>query len=139
MKQTVFEIEAGTMNRFLDLLRGREDGRAPSESEALPRRAVFVAPLTRARNEGGVPVVTRRVRASFVYGSDLVILTRLTYDGYELGPPAEDTEKNAARQDEVLDKTRRQIQDWLLEQEIELPIITAWLKPAAGGTSGQER
>lgn len=44
IQQGIFEIEAGTMERFLELLRSREEEGVPSEDETLPRRAVFVAP-----------------------------------------------------------------------------------------------
>ncbi|MGF1473152.1 MAG: hypothetical protein ACFB50_15620 [Rubrobacteraceae bacterium] len=44
MTQATFEIDAGTMDRFLDLLRSREDEHVPTEDDTLPRRAIFVAP-----------------------------------------------------------------------------------------------
>lgn len=132
MTQATFELEAGTMEHFMDLLRFREDERVPSEDDTLPRRAVLVAPITHSRaDQYGAPVVTRRVRASFVYGSDLVTLTRLTYDGYELGPPADDRQNNNARQDEVLKATKDQIEEGLKGLGFSLPVAVAWLKPAA--------
>jgi hypothetical protein len=127
-----FEIEAGTLERFLELLRDREDERVPSEEETLPRRAVFVAPLRHARVSEGIPVVTRRVQAAFAYGPDLVTLTRVTADGYEFPSPAEDVEKNSARQDEVLQTTRRQIEAGLEALGLSLPVRVGWLKTAGG-------
>ncbi|MGF1473153.1 MAG: hypothetical protein ACFB50_15625 [Rubrobacteraceae bacterium] len=58
-------------------------------------------------------------------------LTRLTYDGYELGPPADDRQKNNARQDEVLTATKDQIEEGLEELGFSLTVVVAWLKPAA--------
>lgn len=87
-KSSSFEIEAGTMERFLELLKSREDERVPAEEETLIRRAVFVAPLTQLRTEsGGIPVSIRRVRAAFAYGADQITLSRLVYDGFELPHP----------------------------------------------------
>ena len=132
MTQATFELEVGTMEQFLDLLRRRKEERILLEDDPLPRKAVFVAPLTRSRaDQYGAPVVTRRVRASFAYGLDLVTLTRLTYDGYELGPPAEDRQNNNARQDEVLQETKDQIEQGLGGLGFSLPVVVAWLKPAA--------
>ena len=132
-QQGIFEIEAGTVERFLELLRSREEERVPSEGEMLPRRAVFVAPLRHARTDGhGIPVVTRRVRAAFAYGPDLVILSYLTADGYEFPNPAEDAKKNAARQDEVLQKTRGLIEEGLRDIGLSLPVVVAWLKLPEG-------
>ncbi|MDP9477368.1 MAG: hypothetical protein M3R38_17080 [Actinomycetota bacterium] len=135
-----FEIEAGTMERFLELLKDREEERAPSEAGTLLRRAVFVAPLKHARVSGGIPAVTRRVRAAFAYGPDLVTLTRLTADGYEFPIPADDVEKNTARQEEVLEETKRRVEDGLEALGPSVPIRVGWLKRAgAHGDTGQER
>lgn len=133
-----FEIEAGTMASFLDLLRRREEERVPSEPETLPRRAVFVAPLRHARTtEEGIPTVTRRVQAAFAYGRDLVTLTYVTADGYEMSPPAEDEERNSGRQEERLQKTKARIEEGLTELGLALPVLTAWMKlPGASPTPG---
>ncbi len=129
-----FEIEAGTMDRFLELLKDREEERAPSEGETLLRHAVFVAPLKHARVSGGIPVVTRRVRAAFAYGGDLVTLTRVTFDGYEFPDPTGDVDKNNARQEEVLEETERQIEGGLEALGLSVPIRAGWLRQA--GASG---
>ncbi len=135
-----FEIEAGTLERFLELLRSREE-ESGSEEPALPRRAVFVAPLRHVRTfEHGIPVVTRRVRASFAYGADLVTLTYVTADGYEFPDPADDAKKNEARQDEVLQNTKVRIEEGLSELGLALPVVVAWLKQpgSAGGARRNE-
>lgn len=124
-----FEIEAGTMESFLDLLTRREDERTPSEGETVPRRAVFVAPLRHARTtEEGIPIITRRVQAAFAYGRDLVTLTQVTADGYEMSPPAEDERRNSARQQEVLEKTKARVERGLEDLDLSLPVLTAWMK-----------
>ncbi len=136
----VFEVEAGTTERFLELLKSREDERVPSEGETLPMRAVFVAPLKHARVSGGIPIVTRRVRAAFAYGADLVTLTRVTADGYEFPSPENDVEKNDARQDEVLEETKRQTEEGLEALGLSLPVRVGWLKPpgVAGNGGGDD-
>lgn len=135
-----FEIEAGTLARFLELLGSREGERAPSKDQTLPRRAVFVAPLRHARtSEHGIPVVTRRVRASFAYGPDLVTLTYVTADGYEFPDPADDAQKNDARQDKVLQDTKARIEAGLSALGLALPVVVAWLKqPGFAGGARQE-
>ena len=134
-QQGNFEIEAGTMEGFLGLLRRREDERVPSECETLPRRAVFVAPLRHARTtEEGIPTVTRRVQATFAYGRDLVTLTYVTADGYEMSPPAEDEERNSGRQEERLQNTKARIEEGLTELGLALPVLTAWMQlPSSTG------
>lgn len=128
-QQGAFEIEAGTMERFLELLRIREEERVRSEDETLPRRAVFVAPIRHARADGtGIPVVTRRVRAAFAYGADLVTLSYLTSHDYEFPSPADDARKNHARQDEVLEKTKARVEEGLRDAGLSLPVVAAWLK-----------
>ncbi|MDP9479506.1 MAG: hypothetical protein M3R38_28195 [Actinomycetota bacterium] len=132
-RQATFEIEAGTMERFLELLRSREDERLPSEDETLPRRAVFVAPIRHARtDETGIPVVSRRVRAAFAYGPDLVTLSYLTSHDYEFPSPAHDARKNHARQDEILEKTRARVEEGLRDAGLSLPVVVAWLRLPAG-------
>jgi hypothetical protein len=129
MAQGAFEVETGTMQRFLDLLRAREEQLAPAKDEPLPRRAVFVAPLTRTSTEGaGILVVTRRVRAGFAYGADLVSLTRLTSDGYEFPEPSDDHRKRAALQDEVLSKTREELEEGLRRFGLSVPVAVGWLR-----------
>ena len=123
-----FEIEAGTPEQFLKLLKDREEGRALSGAETLARRAVFVAPLGHARLSEGIPLVTRRVRAAFAYGEDLVTLTRVTADGYEFPSPSGDVENNNARQEEVLDETRRQIEDGIEALDLSVPVRVGWLR-----------
>ncbi len=134
-----FEIEAGTMESFLDLLRRREDERIPSEHDTLPRRAVFVAPLRHARTtEEGVPTVTRRVQAAFAYGRDLVTLTYVTADGYEFSPPGKEEERLSARQEETLQKTKRRIAEGLDALGLSLPVLQGWMK-LPGATRAPER
>ncbi len=132
MIQGAFEVEAGTMERFLDLLRTREKERILAEDGPLPRRAVFVAPLTRTSTDGsGIPVITRRVRAGFAYGADLVSLTRLTSDGYEFPEPSDDHEKKAALQDEVLAKTKEQLEEGIRHLGLSVPVVVGWLRQPA--------
>ena len=126
----VFQIEVGTMEGFLELLGSREEEGVPSVDDTLPRRAVFVAPLKHARLSEGIPLVTRRVRAAFAYGLDLVTLTRVTADGYEFPSPAGDVEKNDARQEEVLDETRRRIEDGIETLGLTVPVRVGWLRQA---------
>lgn len=142
MTQGTFEVEAGTMEGFLDLLRAREEERGgpPAEGETLLRRAVFVAPLTATRTDGhGIPVVTRRVRAGFANGADLVSLSRLTSDGYEFPKPSDDQEKRAALQDEVLSKTRTQIEEGASRLGLSVPVVVGWLRPAAPAGEASDR
>ena len=134
-----FEIEAGTMDSFLDLLSRREQERIPSEQETIPRRAVFVAPLRHARTtEDGIPTVTKRVQATFAYGRDLITLTYVTADGYEMSPPAQDEKQNSGRQEERLQKTKARIEEALTELGLALPVLTAWMKlPGSTGPAGR--
>ena len=125
-----FEIEAGTLEQFLKLLKDREEECALSGAEILTRRAVFVAPLKHARLSEGIPLVTRRVRAAFAYGEDLVTLTLVTADGYEFPSPSGDVEKNDARQEEVLEKTRRRIEDGIGNLRLSVPVRVGWLRQA---------
>ena len=126
----VFQIEVGTMESFLELLGSREEEGVSSDDALLPRRAVFVAPLKHARVSKGIPVVTRRVRAAFAYGADLVTLTHVTADGYEFPSPSGDVEKNDARQEEVLEKTRRRIEDGIETLGLCVPVRVGWLRQA---------
>ena len=131
-KSSSFEIEAGTMERFLELLKSREDERVPAEEETLIRRAVFVAPLTQLRTEaGGIPVSIRRVRAAFAYGGDQVTLSRHVYDGFELPPPSREGDEHESRQDEALQKIRHQIEEGVRERGLTVPVVVAWMKPPA--------
>ena len=50
-----FQIEVGTMEGFLKLLGSREEEGGSSCDDALPRRAIFVAPLKHARLSKGIP------------------------------------------------------------------------------------
>lgn len=141
MTQGAFEVEAGTLERFLNLLRAREQERGGSSAEdgTLLKRAVFVAPLTKTSFEGaGIPVITRRVHAGFAYGSDLVGLTRRTSDGYEFPEPSEDHEKKATLQDEVLLKTKTQIEEGARALGLSVPVVVGWLRlpGSAEGASG---
>lgn len=135
MTQGIFEVDAGTLENFLELLRKREEESKPTEDETCLRRAVFVAPLTRtSASDYGVPVVARRVRAGFAYGTDLVILTRLISDGYEFPKPADDTEKRSALQDEILSKTRAGIEEGASRLGLSVPVLDGWLRlPAPQG------
>src|SRR4051794_31616564 len=119
----IFQIEVGTMEGFLELLGSREEEEGvPSVDDTLPRRAVFVAPLKHVRLSGGTPLVPRRGRAAFAYGADLVTLTRVTADGYEFPSPSGDVEKNNAGQEEVLEKTKREIREGMTALGLSLPI-----------------
>ena len=133
-----FQIEVGTMDIFLELLGSREEESAPSEDALLPRHDVFVAPLKHARLSEGIPLVTRRVRAAFAYGADLVTLTRVTADGYEFPSPSGDVEKNNAGQEEVLEKTKREIREGMTALGLSLPIRVGWLKHAGVDGIGKD-
>ncbi len=86
--------------------------------------------FTATRTDGhGIPVVTRRVRASFSYSADLVSLNRLTSDGYEFPKPSDDHEKRAALQDEVLSKTKAQIEEGASRHGLPVPVVVGWLRP----------
>jgi hypothetical protein len=89
-----------------------------------------VAPLKHARLSEGIPLVTRCVRAAFSYGADLVTLTLVTADGYEFPSPSGDVEKNDARQEEVLDETRRRIEDGIETLGLSVPVRVGWLRQA---------
>jgi len=70
------------------------------------------------------------VRAAFSYGADLVTLTLVTADGYEFPSPAGDARKNDARQEEVLDETRRRIEDGIETLRLSVPVRVGWLRQA---------
>lgn len=124
-----FEIEAGTLARFLELLRSREQERVTSGGETLPRRAVFVAPIRESRvDETGIPIVTRRIRAAFAYGPDLVALTHLTSHDYEFPQPADDGKNKNARQEAALEDLKNRIEVGMSQLGISLPVIVAWMK-----------
>ncbi len=124
-----FEIEAGTLARFLELLQSREKEGVPQAHETLPRRAVFVVPIRESRaDDTGIPIVTRRIRAAFAYGPDLVALTRLTSHDYEFPEPADDGKNKNARQEEALEALKGRIEVGMGQLGISLPVIVAWLK-----------
>jgi hypothetical protein len=129
-----FEIDAGTTERFVELLQRREEELVPTGREILPRRAVFVAPIREGRtDETGIPVVARRIRAAFAYGPDLVTLSHLTSYDYEFPSPADDVRKNHARQEEVLGRIKNDIEERLGGLGLSLPVVVAWLRlPEAG-------
>jgi hypothetical protein len=135
----VFQIEVGTTEGFLELLRSREEEESgTSRDEALPRRAVFVAPLKHARLSEGIPLVTRRVRAAFAYGADLVTHTLVTADGYEFPSPSGDIEKNNARQEEVVENTKREIREGQAALGLSVPIRVGWLGHAGEDGFGKD-
>lgn len=134
----VFQIEVGTMEGFLELLHRREEEDVSSGEDTLPRRAVFVAPLKHARPSEGIPLVTRRVRAAFAYGGDLITLTRITANGYEFPPPPGDVEKNNARQEEILEKTRREVQEGVCSLGLSVPVCVGWLGHADADGFGKD-
>ncbi len=85
--RTAFELEAGGLDEFLQLLelRLREPG---ALKESLPRRAVCVADMyDQHSTEIGIACVKRYVRASFVYGEDLISLQIVSSNGYEHPDP----------------------------------------------------
>lgn len=133
-----FQIEVGTMEGFLELLGSREEEGVPSVNDTLPRRAVFVAPLKHARLSEGIPLITRRVRAAFAYGGDLVTLTRVTANGYEFPSPTDDAWKNNARQEEVLEKTRREIREGQTALGLSVPVRVGWLGHAGVDGIGKD-
>jgi hypothetical protein len=134
----IFQIEVGTTEGFLELLGSREEEGVSSEDALLPRRAVFVAPLKHARLSEGIPLVTRRVRAAFAYGADLVTLTLVTADGYESPSPSGDARKNNARQEEVLEMTKREIREGQAALGLSVPIRVGWLKHAGEDGIGKD-
>ncbi len=87
--KTAFELEAGGLVEFLRLLelRLREPG---TLRDSLPRRAVCVADMyDQHSTEIGIASVKRYVRASFIYGEDLVTLQLVSSNGYEHPDPKE--------------------------------------------------
>ena len=135
-----FEIEVGTLARFLELLRRREDERVPSEHETVPRRAVFVAPVREGHDPGtGVPFVTRRVRAAFAYGADLVTLTRKTTEDHEF-PGTPEVRENRAKNEEAAAEAKEQIVVALKQLGVDLPVVEAWMKlPGSRVEPGKDR
>ena len=123
-----FEIEAGTLAPFLELLQSRERERVPDEAETLPRRAVFVAPVREAHAPGtGVPFVTRRARAAFAYGADLVTLPRKTTDDYEF-PDTPEIRENRAKNERAAAELKGQVEVGLKQLGIELPVVVGRMK-----------
>lgn len=124
-----FELDAGTVENFLALLKDHEQHRVAREDPTLTRTAVFVAPITLTKvGETGLPEVSRRVHASFAGGPDLMILTRRTSDGFELPEPASDREERAVRQDEVLATTKAQIAEGIERLGLSVPLLNGWLR-----------
>jgi hypothetical protein len=89
---------------------------------------VFVAPLKHVRLSVGITLVTRRVRAAFAYGGDLVTLTRVTADGYGFPSPSGDVEKHDARGGGgAREYPRRRIEDGIETLGLCVPVRVGWL------------
>ena len=124
-----FEIEAATVEEFLQLLKEREEHEASLRGLNSPlRRAVFVARMFDQRSSRyDFPLVTRYVVATFAYGRDLVSYRRTTSNAVELPETAARTEE---RQREAYEEVVAQIERGLDHEDIRLPIYEGRLRRA---------
>lgn len=127
-QQGAFEVNAHSVDGLLDLLESREAERIPTETETTPRRAVFVSVRVVSRsNDGGIPVVTRSVRAAFAYGPDLVLLNRLVRKDIEFPGPEAEREKIVRRHNEAFDALKRRLAEGVRDRKLSVPMIEATL------------
>lgn len=124
---SVFEVEASTVEEFLQLLEEREEDETLSrEPRAAARRAVFVAQLLNQRSSSyGYPAVRRYVVAAFVYGRDLVSYKRTTSSAVELPDMVERTEE---RQQAAYETIQAEIERGLEERRLNVPLYEGSLR-----------
>jgi hypothetical protein len=105
----------------------REEDEASLRGSRSPlRSAVFVARLLDQRSSRyDFPLVTRYVVATFAYGRDLVSYRRTTSNAVELPETAVRTEE---RQRETYEEVVAEIERWLDEEDICLPIYEGRLR-----------
>ena len=125
-----FEVEAGTVEEFLRLLKEREEGEASlGEPSGATRRAVFVAQMLDQRSSSyGYPSNRRYVVAAFAYGCDLVSYSRTTSSAVEL---PEIASRAAERQQEVYEEIRANIERGLEGMGLDLPVYEGSLRCSA--------
>jgi hypothetical protein len=121
------EMEAATVEEFLQLLKEREEHEASRRGSRSPLlRAVFVARMFDQRSSRyGFPLVTRYVVAAFAYGRDLVSYRRTTSNAVELLETAVRTEE---RQREVYEEVVAEIARRLDEEGVRVPIYEGRLR-----------
>ncbi len=122
-----FEIEAATVEEFLQLLKEREEHEASLRGSNSPlRRAVFVARMLDQRSSRyDFPLVTRYVVATFAYGRDLVSYRRTTSNAVEL---PETVVRIEERQREAYEEVVAEIERGLDEEDIRVPIYEGRLR-----------
>ena len=125
------EVEAATVEEFLQLLLERERGESASErSQILLRKAVFVARMLDQRSSRfGHPLVTRYVVATFAYGPNLVCCRRITSHAVELPGTVARTEE---RQRAAYEKMRADVRRGVEEANISVPIYEGCLCRSSG-------
>lgn len=124
---SAFEVEAASVEEFVQLLKEREEEEAPArEPRGATRRAVFVAQMLDQRGSSyGYPVVHRFVVAAFAYGRDAVSYRRTTSNAVELPEIAGRTEE---RQQAAYEEIRAEIERGLREVGLDLPVYEGFLR-----------
>ncbi len=123
-----FEIETGSIEEFLGLLKEREDDEAV-EALTLPRRAVWVEQLHDRSHTGySFPMVRRYVLAIFSYGEDVVSYRIDVSHGLEI-PDAPGSEKPQEGQRYAYERLREEITDDLgaLGLATRVPVLRGYL------------
>jgi hypothetical protein len=116
-----FEVEAATVEEFLQLLREREEvGSDPVGTRGALREAVFVAGVRETRGSRyGFPKVIRYAIAAFAYGRGVACHRRLTSSAVEL---PEVTRTLEERQQEACDELRAEVKRGLEEASLRVPL-----------------
>lgn len=123
---SAFEVEAASVEEFVQLLKEREEEAPAREPRGATRRAVFVAQMLDQRGSSyGYPVVHRFVVAAFAYGRDAVSYRRTTSNAVELPEIAGRTEE---RQQAAYEEIRAEIERGLREVGLDLPVYEGFLR-----------
>lgn len=140
-----FELEAASIEEFLDLLERRERDPVVAGNEStgpFVRRAVCVTRLfDRRPSDHAFPIITRYVAAAFAYGEDLVSYRITTSNGMEMPSPADDVEKMAKRQQETYEDVRSRVEQRIEELGISsrVPIVEGFLHHATDPRASRGR
>lgn len=132
-RSPAFEVEAGSIEEFFQLLEMREGQRAHGALpvvEPVPRRALFIEQLHDRHHGavGGLPMVRRYVVAAFCYGEDLVSYALDTSRDIE-GPNFPNSERHQERQQEAYDELRSDLEERLRSRGLDehVPILRAFI------------
>jgi hypothetical protein len=136
-----FEVEAATVEEFLQLLREREEaGSDPAGTRDALGEAVFVAGIRDTRSSRyGFPKVVRYAIAAFSYGQGVACHRRLTSSAVEL---PEMTRTLEGRQREACDELRAEVERGLEEASLRVPLYEGslpYLQDRAGSGEGEGR